>query len=138
MAELVGRVIGLALAPIVFLVALVRGARAFHPDGHVWRADVASTFVGDGPLAEVAQRLAGPALVRLSPAMHRGAVEKPDVLGLGVRFGAAGEQDLLFATFDGFAPAQLGRAQKTTDVGDYLHNCYRAVSPYRVDGGGLV
>ena len=138
MGELVGRVIGLALAPIVFLVAFLRGARAFHPDGVVWRADVAATFAGDGPLADVARRLAGPALVRLSPAMHRGAVDKPDVLGLGVRFGAAGEQDLLFATFDGFAPAQLKRALATTDAGDYLHNIYRAVSPARVDGGGLV
>jgi hypothetical protein len=138
MGELVGRVIGLALAPIVFLVALVRGARAFHPDGAVWRADVVGTFRGDGPLARVAARLAGPALARLSPAMHRAGGGERDVLGLGVRFGAGGEQDLLLATFDGFAPAQLRRALKDTDARDYLHNEYRAVSPYRVDGGDVV
>jgi len=136
MGEFVGRVIGLALAPIVFLVALVRGARAFHPDGAVWRADVVATFRGDGSLARVAKRLAGPALARLSPAMHRAGSDERDVLGLGVRFGAAGEQDLLLATFDGFAPAQLRRALKETDPRDYLHNDYRAVSPYRVDGTG--
>ncbi|MGZ3438934.1 MAG: hypothetical protein ACXVDD_05445 [Polyangia bacterium] len=138
MGELVGRVIGLALAPLVFLAALVRRARAFHPDGVVWRADVVATFRGDGPLARVAQRLAGPALARLSPAMHRAGGGERDVLGLGVRFGAAGEQDLLLATFDGFQPAQLRRAMQETDAHDYLHNEYRAVSPYRVDGSGVV
>ena len=136
-AELVGRMVGVLVAPLVFLVALVRGARAFHPDGGVFRAEVRATAV-DAPLVAVAERLAGPALARLSAAMVRGEVEKPDVLGLGLRFGAAGTQDLLLATFDGFGPRQLRAAMATTDVHDFLHNDYRAVSPFRVDGLGLV
>lgn len=135
-AELLGRIVGVLVAPLVFLVALVKGARAFHPDGGVFRAEVRATAV-DASLVPVAGRLAGPALARLSAAMVRGEVEKPDVLGLGLRFGAAGAQDLLLATFDGFGPRQLRAALATTDVHDFLHNDYRAVSPFRLDGAGL-
>ncbi|HEX6835516.1 MAG TPA: hypothetical protein VF334_03030 [Polyangia bacterium] len=133
--ELLGRIVGVLLAPLVFLVALAKGARAFHPDGGVFRAEVRAIAV-DAPLVSVAERLAGPALARLSAAMVRGEVEKPDVLGLGLRFGAAGAQDLLLATFDGFGPRQLRAARATTDVHDFLHNDYRAVSPFRFDGAG--
>jgi len=135
--ELLGRIVGVLVAPLVFVVALLRRARAFHPDGGVFRAEVRATAV-DAPLARVAERLAGPALARLSAAMVRGDVEKPDVLGLGVRFGAAGTQDLLLATFDGFGPRQLRAALASTDVHDFVHNDYRAVSPFRIDGAGLV
>ena len=135
-AELLGRIIGVALAPLVFVVALVRGARAFHPDGVVYRADVLPN-AADPLLSLVAGRLAGPALVRLSAAMRRGG-EGPDVLGVAIRFGAAGDQDLLLATFDGFGPQELRAAVASTDAHDFLHNDYRAVSPYRLDGVGLV
>lgn len=135
--ELLGRMVGVLVAPLVFLVAFVRRARAFHPDGGVFRAEVRATAV-DAALRPVAERLAGPALARLSAAMARGEVEKPDVLGLGLRFGAAGTQDLLLATFDGFGPRQLRAALASTDVHDFVHNDYRAVSPFRLDGAGLV
>lgn len=134
-AELLGRIIGVLLAPLVFVVSLLRGARAFHPDGVVYRADVLPATT-DASLAAMAGRLEGPALVRLSAAMRRGG-EQPDVLGIAIRFGAAGEQDLLLGTFDGFGPRQLRAAVATTDAHDFLHNDYRSVSPYRLDGVGL-
>jgi hypothetical protein len=134
-AELLGRVIGVLLAPLVFLLALVRRARAFHPDGVVYRADVLSTAPATAPLAATAARLAGPALVRLSAAITRGS-ETPDILGLAIRFGVAGEQDLLLGTFDGFGLRQLSAAKAETDAHDFLHNHYRSVSHYRLDGVG--
>ena len=67
---MVGRIIGAALAPLVFLFAIVRGVRVFHPDGVVYRADVRSLADGT-PLERVARRLAGAALVRLSAAISR-------------------------------------------------------------------
>lgn len=137
-AAWLGRVIGIMLAPFVFLFALVRGARAFHPDGVVYRADVFPAAPAGDPLARAAARLAGPALVRLSAAVRRAGDERPDVLGLAIRFGAAGDQDLLLATFDGFGLRQLRRATATTDTHDYLANDYRSVARYRLDGAGAV
>src|SRR3982751_2365306 len=111
-----GCFLGVLLTPVTFAF-LVRNrfARAFHPDGALYEAK----FVA---LAREGDFLAGPALVRLSATMTRGDAEKPDVIGLVVRFGApsgkeggAGgvtrvprdAQDVLTATFDGFRPAQL-------------------------------
>jgi len=129
-----GFLVGVAVAPLVALRSLLTGARAFHPEGVVCRAEAVA--LGDG---ELARRLAGPALVRLSPALRRD--DGADVLGVGIRFRARprvtahpdhGDQDLLLATFDSFRPSRLKEAIRQTDAHDYLANDYRAVARYRV------
>jgi hypothetical protein len=137
-----GCLLGVLLLPVT-LGFLIRNrfARAFHPDGTLYEAK----FV---ELAREGGFLAGPALVRLSATMTRGEAEKPDVIGLVVRFGTnfAGAgvaqvprdaQDVLTATFDGFRPAQLRRGKQTTNCHDFLDNDYRAIALYVVPGIGL-
>jgi hypothetical protein len=134
-----GLFLGVLLLPLTFAF-LVRNrfARAFHPDGALYEA----TFV---PLAPAGAFLAGPALVRLSATMTRGDAEKPDVIGLVVRFGPGAlgapvprdAQDVLSATFDGFRPAQLRRGKESTNCHDFLDNDYRAIALYVVPGIGL-
>src|SRR4051812_3496321 len=104
-----GRVTGALLAPVTAFVSALRRARMFHPDGVVYRADVEPipTANRHGAHAQVAARLAGPALIRLSSAWWKGDREWPDVLGAALRFRSRpvispvpdpGDQDLLFAT----------------------------------------
>lgn len=143
----VGRALGGLFAPVTLLGGVLRRARLFHPDGVVYRAEV-RPLATEGPLAELAQRLAGPALVRLSGAWwrwRRGHGELPDVLGVAVRFrdtrdvtpdAAPADQDLLFATFRTIW--QLPIAPLTTDVHDFLANEYHAVLPFDVAGSGRV
>jgi hypothetical protein len=133
-----GMVLGALLAPLVFLVALVRGARVFHPDGVVHRARF--TALGDHPAARA---LDGPALARLAPTFTSVASQKPDVIGLAVRFRrddtaspapADGDQDVLSATFDSFLALGAGRA--STNVHDVLDNTFRTVASFALPGGG--
>src|SRR4051812_25702728 len=99
-----GRAIGGVLAPLAAEGSLARGERLFHPDGVVYRADVAA-LSAEGAIADLARALEGPAIVRLSGATRhaRGGREPRDILGVAVRFHAegaepsAGAQDLLFA-----------------------------------------
>src|SRR5512134_2236458 len=81
--EQLGRVTGAILAPIVGLIARMRRARMFHPEGVVYLGRMEQTAsVAD--LKQVGERLAGDAIVRLSSAWWR-AREWPDVLGIAVR-----------------------------------------------------
>jgi hypothetical protein len=137
-----GCVLGVLLLPLTFgFLVRNRFARAFHPDGALYEAK----FVA---LAREGHFLVGPALVRLSATMTRGDAEKPDVIGLVVRFGASfgaggvtqvprDAQDVLTATFDGFRPAQLRRGRETTNCHDFLDNDYRGIALYVVPGIGL-
>ena len=83
----IGRVIGALFAPAAAVGSFVRGARIFHPDGVVYRADVHAD-VTQGALGELAGRLAGRALVRLSGATQRAkaGTSPPDILGVTLRF----------------------------------------------------
>jgi hypothetical protein len=136
--EHIGHGIGSVFAPFVTLLSKWRRARMFHPDGLVFTARVESR----GPLGE---RLAGPALVRLSGALWRRGHEALDVLGIAVRFGGTVEtalappedaQDLLFATTP--SPLTLGLSPFTTRSHDFFANHFWAVSPFDVDGVGRV
>src|SRR4051794_25020297 len=105
------------LAPIIFVVSLVRAARAVHADGAICRAEVSARDADLGP------RLAGAALVRLSGAFAAQATTGHDVLGLDIRFQTAfaanastGDQDLLLGTFESFATA--AKDQMNTDAVD--------------------
>ena len=133
---IIGALVGLALAPLIFLVSLVRGARAVHADGVVCRAELTARH----PAAE---RLAGPALVRLSGALERQSTTGSDVLGLDIRMqrdarddAGHGDQDLLLGTFESFATAARDRAR--THAGDYLANSYSTVTPWWLSGHGPV
>ena len=122
----IGRALGGLFAPIAALGSFLRGGRLFHPDGVLYRADVA-------PEAEdaVAHALAGTAVVRLSGALWRwpGGGSWPDILGVAVRFhpGQRRAQDLLFASFR--SVAELPLAVLTTNVCDFLASTYATVLP---------
>ncbi|MEZ4302701.1 MAG: hypothetical protein R3B70_47700 [Polyangiaceae bacterium] len=134
--ELLGFAGGALFAPIAAAGSFLRQARVFHPDGVVYRA-VVTVDAQDGPAKEVAARLAGPALVRLSSALWKtsgGRARRPDLLGLAIRFrhdptvsviAEQGDQDLLFATMRSlltFIPALF-----TTNVHSFLADDYYAV-----------
>ncbi|HWE27348.1 MAG TPA: hypothetical protein VHB97_05060, partial [Polyangia bacterium] len=112
----------------------------FHPAGVVYRGRV--TAAASTPWPDVADRLSGHLLVRLSSAWWKRR-EWPDVLGVAVRFTrreqpseapTADDQDLLFATTP--RPWTLPFAPLTTKVHDFFANDYYGVSPFAVDGIG--
>lgn len=144
--EIIGRGLGWALSPWVFFASLIRGDRLFHPDGVVYRAEV-RPLAKEDPLGELAQRLAGTALVRLTGGLWSwpAGKDRPDVLGIAVRFRATkdltpsllpGDQDLLFATADSLPG--LAIAPLRTDTGDFLNNQYSALLPFSLAGVGDV
>lgn len=142
--EPAGRLLGALLAPLAAAVSALRRARTFHPEGTVLHAEV-SPLAAAGRERLVAERLAGPALVRLSTAWWRGGKEWRDVLGCAIRFHeqlapsavpAPGDQDLLFATIR--SPWTTLLASLTTQLHDYLANDFYAVSPFETEGLGKV
>jgi hypothetical protein len=144
LSESVGMKLGGVLSPVTAMISRLRHARIFHPDGIVLRAQVDALGQG-GPLGRLAERLAGPALVRLSSAWWKGDKEWPDDLGCAVRFRGAtdispepapGDQDLLFATIR--TPFTTLPAVLTTNPHDFLANDYYAVSPFNVPELGSV
>lgn len=144
--EDLGRWVGGLMAPVIGFVSSVRRARMFHPDGLVYVARVEPSEGGGRDLAAVAERLAGPAIVRLSSAWWRGEKEWLDVLGLAVRFVSPHcvgdsfpndrDQDLLLATIR--FPWTTPFAPITTRVSTFLWNHFHAVSPFEVEGLGRV
>src|SRR4051812_4127607 len=103
-----GKWAGDVMSPITAFISWLRQARMFHPDGVVYGARVESVASSADDLHELAERLAGPAIVRLSSAWWRGGKEWLDVLGMAIRFVEPNEetsvlphardQDLLLAT----------------------------------------
>lgn len=135
--ERLGWWMGLALAPLVGSVSAARRSRMFHPSGLVCSAS-AEPIANLGPAAaSVAERLAGPALVRWSSAWWKSG-ERIDVLGCAIRFSRAplgpepqpGDQDLLLATIQ--RPWSLPFAPWSTRFHDFLANAYFGVSPFEV------
>jgi hypothetical protein len=146
--EATGRAIGGVLAPAAWVASLTRGARVFHPDGVVYFAEVKALSC-DGAVGDLAQRLEGTALARLSGGVwrYRGAKSEwlPDVLGVSLRFrssleisplASTGDQDLLFLSFR-YLPL-LPLAMLTTNRRDFLANDYYAQLPFHVEGLGRV
>ncbi|WP_394822264.1 hypothetical protein [Pendulispora albinea] len=143
-AERAGDLGGFILAPLTATISRIRHARMFHPDGRTYRAKV--TLCTSRPeLKPIAERLRGPALVRLSSAWWRG--EKPwrDALGMAVRFVRGGritaepandDQDLLLATIR--FPWTLPFAPLATNVTSFLWNHFHAVSPFEIETVGRV
>lgn len=142
----IGRGIGVLAAPVAAIGSFVRGARIFHPDGVVYRADVHAD-VKEGALGELASRLAGRALVRLSGATRRekAGTSPRDILGVALRFNAprgadpapgSRSQDLLLISIQHLWQLPFGAL--LTNPRDFLANTYHALLPSRVDGLGVV
>jgi hypothetical protein len=131
----VGALLGIGVGAVIFPVSLLRRARAVHAEGVVCRAEI----IARDPAAE---RLAGPALVRLSGAFE-GMAGTSDVLGLDIRMqrtasqnAADGDQDLLLGSFESFRTASRDRA--ATNAGDFVANRYSTVTPWWLAAEGPV
>jgi hypothetical protein len=140
----IGRGIGVLAAPLAAMGSFVRGARIFHADGVVYRADVRAD-AEQGALGELAQRLAGPALARLSSAARReeAGTSPRDILGVALRFNAPPgpdpgprSQDLLLLSIAHLWQLPVGAW--LTKPRDFLANDYHALLPFRVNGLGVV
>lgn len=137
---------GALLTPFMLPVILARRARFFHPSGESHAAQVfPPSGVLPGAPAQLAARLAGPALVRFSGGLFfRRNV--PDSLGLGLRFysqplpssvSSPGDQDLTLVTLRSFSPPAVLAGIRQTNIEDYLDNIYQGVFSYQVAGVGL-
>jgi hypothetical protein len=140
-AEKLGQLIGVALAPLMRVLARLRGARAFHPFGTIQHGGISPA--GVGAARALGERLSGHALLRFSTAFWNNDREWPDGLGLAIRFrGArgdsplprAGDQDLLFNTARSVAGLWL--MPFITDVHDFLANDYYALGEFDIAGVG--
>lgn len=134
-----GRAAGWAAAPFFAALSLARRARAVHPRGPVFHADVSLDATVPSHLRALGDRLSGPALVRFSGALWKRAEGVPEPLGCALRVRrtkaesvepAGDDQDLLFATIR--RPWTMFFAPLTTNQRDYLANDYFAVSPFDV------
>ena len=142
--ERIGDAIGRWWAPAVAALSRFRNARMFHPEGHTFAGHIEP--VRDTVFPELAARLDGHVLARLSPALWRNGVEWLDVLGIALRIRRAvavrdhhtapGDQDLLFATIR--SPLTMFASPFTTDASDFVSSSYWAVSPFEAEGAGRV
>lgn len=108
----------------------------FHPDGLVYLANVEPS-ARTPDLRQLAERLGPSALLRFSSALWRKPHEWPDVLGAALRFGEGPtRQELLLATIR--FPWTMPFAPLATNFRSFLWNHYHAVSPFEVDGVGIV
>lgn len=142
----VGDAIGGLLAPGFGLGSKLRGARFFHPDGHVYEATV--TSLHPGAFAATAARLEGAALIRLGLGMHRltdpNAEPWFDALSLAIRFtdprhGVTtrvheGDQDLLVTAWAERFHQFFWRVPFVGETKDFLANDYFPAMPFRVEG----
>jgi hypothetical protein len=143
--EVLGRVLGVITAPGFFAASLLRRKRIFHPSGVFYLAEVRPLLL-DGPAFELAVRLAGPAIVRLSGGIWKWPEgrKRPDILGVSVRFrGKAGQaadhaesQDLIFLSIPSLLLLPI--SPFITSWKDYLSNRYYTDAPFVVAGVGKV
>ena len=132
--EVGGWLAGAALAPLTGLASALRQSRLFHPSGITCIAEARNVAVTP-EAREVAERLAGPVLMRWSSAWWKHG-ERHDVLGCALRFtqGPIGiepqphDQDLLLATIQ--RPWTMALSPLTTRQHDFLGNHYFTVSPF--------
>lgn len=143
--EKLGLLAGALLSPMFLFGSALRGARVFHPRGICFRARVEPSVAMNAEHEELAWRLSGMALVRLSSALWRKEhCLLPNLLGFSVRFRAghpleaptADSQDLLTATAR--SPWSVILDAFGTHQHDFLLNHYYGISPFAIDGGGTV
>lgn len=137
LAERLGFWTGALISPVFGIGSALRRDRVFHPKGVFFEASVVPA-TNPGRYAELARRLAGSALVRLSAGgWRKNRPLVPDVLGFTVRFKGEslepeGVQDLLLITAR--SPWTLVPDSLLTDRSNFLNNIYYGLSPFEVDG----
>lgn len=124
----VGVLVALIAALPIFIRALIKGARAFHPRGTVCRAEVIALDDVVGP------RLAGSARVRFSSSTADENSPSQTILGMAIKLGD--DQDLATGTFESFMKVNEGTAN--TNVADYLANQFSSVAPWNARGLGVI
>lgn len=145
-----GVVTGSVLSLVSFPLIALRsrgGTRIIHRSGVVYSGRIVPpSQVAAGAHAELAARLAGPAMVRFSGSVHA-AEDKEDALGISMRLHCLtppsspycqGDQDLFFITATSLAWRKLRAGVVRTQRHDFLANTYWAVAPYEVEGIGRV
>jgi hypothetical protein len=142
-ARALGVITGALASPLLFPVFLARGVRIIHHSGVVYSARIVPpSGVAAGAYADLAARLAGPALVRFSGSLGTGE-DKRDALGISMRLHCQprpsslfckGDQDLFFITAPSLARKKLRSGVNKTRLDDFLANTYWAASAYEVDG----
>jgi hypothetical protein len=128
MMRWLGLVFGTLAGFVAFPFGLFAGKRLIHRHGAILRGEVRA--LNSDPIAAA---LAGPVIARLSPTAAKGDGRR--ILGLALRFAQNDHDrsfDLLLATLDSFA--KVKEAAASSDPDDFLHNSYRSVMEFRVDG----
>jgi hypothetical protein len=137
-------VLGAILAPLTAAGSFFRHARVLHPEGRVYRGNVVAV-AAEPPWFELANRLAGQAIMRFSGAWWQNGREWPELLGCALRLRdvpgcdtlvRSGDQDLLFATAR--SAWALAGAVLSTNQHDYLQNDYYAIARYSTRHTGAV
>lgn len=143
MGQILGKGLGAVAAVFSYAGSAARRARIFHPKGDLYQADVSPALRPVDRLSDLGRSLAGPALIRLSAAIWNGQRERPDILGVAIRFGwnpamplrTEGVQDLLLLSTQRLwtLPVSL----LTTEAGDYLANVYYSIVSFKTIAGEL-
>ena len=137
--ETLGLWTGAILSPLFGIASAFREASAFHPRGICFIAQVTPARTLAPPLADLAKRLSGQALLRHSAGLWRQDHRLvPDLLGCAIRFRATQpwetitevNQDLLLATAR--SPWTLALDSIKTNTRDFLANDYFAMAPFSV------
>jgi hypothetical protein len=146
-ARALGVATGALMSPVLLPLFLARRRRLIHHTGVVHSARfVPPSRVAVGAHADLAARLAGPAMVRFSGSVHT-AEDKTDALGISMRLHCRtspsspyceGDQDLFFITAPSLAWRKLRSGVARTQRHDFLANTYWAASAYEVEGLGRV
>lgn len=138
--EFLGFWTGALVSPLFGLGSMLRQDRFFHPRGIYFTARV-EPAPGVRNYEDLARRLSGEALVRLSAGLWRTEHNYlPDVLGFTIRFQATPAlkvpgpdvQDLLMVTAR--SPWTLIIDSFRTDQSSFLANPYTGLSPFVIDG----
>lgn len=140
--------LGETLAPLFARGTRAKEARFFHPDGHVFKATVTSSQPSDAEFRQVADELAGQALIRLGSGLQRlnedgSEPEGDDALSLAIRFTSAdhaldtktrpGDQDLLLtAWLERFT--HVATRSPFGDPHDFFNNHYFPGVPFQIAG----
>src|SRR5690554_6067357 len=133
--------LGRAASPLVSLGNSIRESRVFQPNGICFHAEASPKRGLPSHFRNLANRLSGDALVRLSGGLWQAEHRLlPDVLNCSIRFKAwppmeeptADAQDLVLLSTR--APWALAIDSLTTKQHDYLLNEYYSLAPLEIDG----
>lgn len=133
--------LGRAASPLVSLGNSIRESRVFQPNGICFHAEVSPKRGLPSHFRNLANRLSGDALVRLSGGLWQAEHRLlPDVLNCSIRFKAeplqdepsAEAQDLILLSTR--TPWALAIDSLKTNQHDFLLNDYHSLAPFEIDG----